>query len=143
MSQPLPHTLTDLPRDAMLRIADRQAHVIVVFEGQLWLTQDGDPRDVILEAGDSFSFDSHGVTLVQALRAARLLVSNPAALEPVRAVDAQVLQLRARALRDAAVAALIARGLAGAQALLSRAAQRLSASVSAARRPLRTSGAGA
>jgi len=76
MNQALPHPLTDLPRDRTLRIADGKAHVIDVFEGQVWLTQNGDLRDVFLEAGDSFSFDGRGLTLVQALRDARLLVSD-------------------------------------------------------------------
>jgi len=76
MNQALQHPLTDLARDQTLRIADGKAHVIDVFEGQVWLTQNGDLRDVFLEAGDSFSFDGRGLTLVQAMRDARLLVSD-------------------------------------------------------------------
>jgi len=142
MSQPLRHPLTDLPRDRTLRIADGRAHEIAVFEGQVWLTQDGDSRDVFLEAGDSFRFDRPGVTLVQAMRDARVLVSDPAALDRSRQFDAQALHRRARALRDAAVAALIARGMAGIASLLLRAGRRLRAFGSApAQRPLRASGA--
>ena len=81
MSQALPHLLTDLPSNQTLRIADGKAHVISVFEGQVWLTQDGDQRDVFLEAGDSFSFDDRGLTLVQALRDTRLVVSDRSALD--------------------------------------------------------------
>jgi hypothetical protein len=88
MSQAQRHPLTDLPRDGTLRIADGRAHVVAVFEGQVWLTQDGDARDVFLEAGESFNFESSGVTLVQAMRDARLLVSGPAALDgPRRRAD--------------------------------------------------------
>jgi hypothetical protein len=109
MSQSLRHPLTDLPRDRTLRIADGRAHVVAVFEGQVWLTHDGDSRDVFLEAGDSFTFDRPGVTLVQAMRDARLLVSDPASLERT-----------------------------GVESALLRAAQRVSTFVSAlAHRPLR------
>jgi hypothetical protein len=140
MSHTLRHPLIELPRNGTLRIADGRGHVIAVFEGQVWLTQDGDERDVFLEAGDSFSFDRPGVTLVQALRDARLLVSAPAALE--RRLDSQALHSRARAMRDAAVAAWIARGVAAVESLALRAAQRFAQRLSAgltawAHRPLR------
>jgi hypothetical protein len=142
MSQALRHPLTDLPRDYTLRIADGRAHVVAVFEGQVWLTQDGDLRDVFLEAGESFGFESSGVTLVQAMRDARLLVSEPAALEPPRRIDAQALHQRARELRDAAVVALIARGTAAVESVFVRAAQRVGAAMSALlHRSIRTSNA--
>jgi hypothetical protein len=131
MSQALPHPLTDLPRDGTLRIADGRAHVLAVFEGQVWLTHDGDLRDVFLEAGDSVSFESAGVTLVQAMRDARLLVSDPMALGPTHRIDALAMQQRARELRDAALAALIARGVAGIEAALLRAGRRVRAMASA------------
>jgi hypothetical protein len=138
MNPTLRHPLTDLPRNAMLHVADGQSHVIAVFEGQVWLTRDGDPRDVFLEAGDSFSFDGPGLTLVQAFRDARLLVSEPEALDPARRIDAITLHRRVRALRDAAVAALVARSLARAESALQRALQHAGAWLSSARRPLRT-----
>jgi hypothetical protein len=142
MSQALRHPLTDLPRDGTLRIADGRAHVVAVFEGQVWLTQDGDARDVFLEAGESFNFESSGVTLVQAMRDARLLVSDPAALEPRARVDVQALHQRARELRDAALAALIGRAAAAVESVFVRASRRVAAAVSALwQRPLRTSDA--
>jgi hypothetical protein len=114
----------------------KPVHVIAVFQGQVWLTQDGDLRDVFLGAGDSFSFHGAGVTLVQALRDARLLVSEPEALE--RRTDAQALHRQARALRDAAVAALVARGVAAAESVLRAAAQRAGALIAThVHRPLR------
>lgn len=136
MSHAVPHPLIDLPRDATLRIDDGRPHVVAVFQGQVWLTQAGDERDVFLEAGDSFSFDRAGVTLLQALRDARLLVSDPTALE--RTIDSQALHRQARALRDAAVAALIARGAAAVESVLRAAAQRAGAFFSTlVRRPAR------
>ena len=131
MSQALPHPLTDLPRNGTLRIADGRAHVVAVFEGQVWLTQDGDSRDVFLEAGESFNFEGSGVTLVQAMRDARLLVSDPAALDLAGRVDAQALHRRARELREIALASLMARGAAALESVFMRAAQRVGVAMSA------------
>jgi hypothetical protein len=116
MSHALPQPLTDLSRDATLRIADGRPHVVDVFEGQIWLTQDGDERDIFLEGGDSFSVSGAGLTLVQALRDTRLLVSERASFE--RTFDAQALHREARALRDAAVAALIVRAAVAVESVL-------------------------
>lgn len=133
MSPALRHPLIDLPRGATLRIDDGEAHVIDVFQGMVWITQDGDPRDVILQAGESFSFDSSGLTLVQAFQDARLLLTDAAV--PTRTMNALALHRRARAQRDAAVAALIRRGFAAAESAVLRLAQRLM------HRPLRPSNA--
>jgi hypothetical protein len=134
MSQVLRHPMIDLPRNGVLRIADGQPHMIDVFEGEVWVTQDGDPRDVILEAGESFRFDSDGLTLVQAFRPSRLLVSD---LADTPAMSATALHRLARAQRDATVAALVMRGFAAAESAVQRLVHRLSHRLSqrAAQRP--------
>ena len=38
-----------------------------VTQGTLWLTQEGDPNDIVLRAGDNFVVESAGVTVVEAL----------------------------------------------------------------------------
>ena len=45
-------------------------------EGAIWITCDGDPTDVILEAGASRRFP-HGGLVVQAMRPARIVVYAP------------------------------------------------------------------
>lgn len=59
--------LTRLARGEMLRIRDGQGRGIAVSRGQVWITQDGDRRDMILGTGESFAFDRPGLAIVQAL----------------------------------------------------------------------------
>ena len=42
--------------------------------GALWVTQDGDPRDIVLEPGESFAFDHRGDALISALSDSRFLL---------------------------------------------------------------------
>lgn len=64
---PQAHTLT-LP-------ASKGQHIDCV-QGCLWITQDGDPRDVVLEAGQRFAVDRGQRTLVHALEPARVRVAR-------------------------------------------------------------------
>ncbi|WP_186510786.1 DUF2917 domain-containing protein [Caenimonas sedimenti] len=70
----LPHDLR-LPARAIHRIADVAGLQLRCSEGTLWLTLDNDPRDVILEAGESFVGTEHRHAIVYALKDARLSVS--------------------------------------------------------------------
>lgn len=42
--------------------------------GTLWLTQDGDPRDIVLEAGDGATIEHDGLSIVSALSDAQFLL---------------------------------------------------------------------
>ncbi|WP_088278351.1 DUF2917 domain-containing protein [Ideonella sp. A 288] len=66
--------LTLLPKDAVRRLRGERGRGIAVFRGQVWLTQDGDLRDIVLDAGESFDFDRPGHVVVQALGDASLLL---------------------------------------------------------------------
>jgi hypothetical protein len=48
--------------------------VVKALAGSVWITQDGDIRDVVLRAGESFVLDRHGPALLSPLNAARISV---------------------------------------------------------------------
>jgi len=58
-----------------------------VRAGQVWITQDGDPRDVILGPNETFTLDRTGHALVSALEADASFVLRNAgdALQPAAA----------------------------------------------------------
>lgn len=49
------------------------------LEGTLWITQDGDIRDIVLPAGSAFVIDRDTRVLVSAIDAARFALRRPAA----------------------------------------------------------------
>jgi len=51
----------------LLRIDNGAGRRITVVEGHVWLTQAGDPRDIVLGAGDAFHFDRSAAALVSPL----------------------------------------------------------------------------
>ena len=114
MNHELRHPLTDLKAGSILRVCDGEGRAIVVFEGRVWITQSGDLRDTVLSAGESFSVDRPGLTLVQAFRDSKLiLVEAEARTSPLSVMTTSYeLHRRARLQRSAAVGDLLAKGFA-------------------------------
>ncbi len=58
---------------------------LVVFDGKVWITQEGDLGDYVLATGETFACDRSGRALVEALVPTRLavLADAPAALEAI------------------------------------------------------------
>lgn len=71
-----------LARHQTLEIEQPLGFRIVCRSGSVWITQDGDPRDIIVGSGDTFDFDRPGVAIVNAFRPATVSV------EPVPRVHA-------------------------------------------------------
>ncbi|HET6280842.1 MAG TPA: DUF2917 domain-containing protein [Polyangia bacterium] len=65
-----------LERERSLRVARGAEVQVTCASGVLWVTCEGDLRDVILTAGQSFTIKHRGVTLVTALKAATVWVRD-------------------------------------------------------------------
>jgi len=66
--------LRELQKNAIWALPQPQGVRIECLSGELWITQDRQRRDVILEAGQSFACDGPHRVLVQALQTARFQV---------------------------------------------------------------------
>jgi hypothetical protein len=55
-----------LERKKVMKVAGGIGHTVVCHSGIVWVTQDGDARDILLRAGETFTFDSEGPALLQA-----------------------------------------------------------------------------
>ncbi len=111
---------TGLKDGATLRLQSRIGAKLSVRRGQVWITQDEDARDLVLDAGDSFEIDRPGLAVVQAFgescvsigyaadndhaprRSAGIVVDRVAPARP----SAFGLELQARAARARSIADL-------------------------------------
>ncbi|MBG9386924.1 DUF2917 domain-containing protein [Caenimonas aquaedulcis] len=64
-------------RRGLLNIADAAGVQVRCEQGSVWLTLDNDPRDIVLEAGDAFHTDEHGLMLVYGLENSTVSVREP------------------------------------------------------------------
>jgi hypothetical protein len=68
----------DLVRGNMVRIEDGRGMTVRVVSGEVWITEEGDPRDRFVTAGRYVRIVSSGVTLVSALSRSSIAVSSRA-----------------------------------------------------------------
>jgi len=61
-----------LPLDGMIALRDAQGTRVACLSGALWITEDHELGDTILEAGQHFTLRRPGLTLVMALQPASL-----------------------------------------------------------------------
>ena len=74
MSETVRHALL-LEQGTVLRVHDGRGVSIRVYEGEAWITQEGDPQDVILLTGEAWRISRNGATLIQALCPVRLALA--------------------------------------------------------------------
>ena len=58
-----------------LRVSDAAGRPLVCREGTLWVTEENQPKDVVLEAGACVRLKRAGLTLIQALTPATLSIA--------------------------------------------------------------------
>lgn len=75
-----------LAHQAMFKVVDPAGLRIVCREGSLWITLDGDPRDIVLSAGDSFAATEHRRALIYALAPSTLSLAMMPCAAPARRV---------------------------------------------------------
>jgi hypothetical protein len=72
------HVLLDgveLARKDALTIRDARGAVLFVDRGEVWVTQEHDGRDIVLQTGKWFRLDRDGTAIVQARRAASVTLT--------------------------------------------------------------------
>jgi hypothetical protein len=69
-----------LAHHAIHSVPDAAGVQIGCVEGTVWLTLDGDERDIILEAGEAFTAPEHRRALIYAMRPSRISLISPTIL---------------------------------------------------------------
>ncbi len=65
-----------LPRDGLVAVRDAEGTRVTCISGALWITEDAREGDVILEAGEAFTIDRPGLTLIMGLLPATLRLAE-------------------------------------------------------------------
>jgi hypothetical protein len=75
-----------IPRGSMLRIDEGAGVLLYVWEGEVWLTQEGSCRDHVLQPGQWFRLDRGGAALAHAFQRSVVSLSASTPEAPARAV---------------------------------------------------------
>jgi hypothetical protein len=62
-----------------LNLSDARGTTLRVTRGTLWVTQEHDTRDVVLRAGDVWTVERQGLTIIEAQRASTVCLVGEAA----------------------------------------------------------------
>jgi hypothetical protein len=76
-----------LDRDNLLRIYDGEGLRLTPASGVLWITEEQSANDTVLLPGETHRLEKPGLAVVQAHRAARILMELPAGAAAPRRVD--------------------------------------------------------
>jgi hypothetical protein len=71
-----------LAKRSLHRIENGKGTEVFCLEGTVWITQEGDPRDIILGSAQAFALDRKGVAVVYALKDAAITVGAPGYVSP-------------------------------------------------------------
>jgi hypothetical protein len=73
-----------LVRQAVFVVSDAAGVQITCRKGSLWVTLDDDPRDIVLDAGDSFMTTEHRRALIYAMASSSLGLAMAPGVAPAR-----------------------------------------------------------
>lgn len=59
-------TIVELAARDIATLPDMRSATLRVTRGTLWITQEDDPQDVVLRAGDNWAVERNGLTVVEA-----------------------------------------------------------------------------
>lgn len=82
----VPRTV-ELRRGSLMRIAGAPGLTVHVWTGMLWITEEGDRADHLVQAGGAFRLTRPGVALVSALQTASLSLDAPRATPFAGAIE--------------------------------------------------------
>ena len=63
-----------LERGAQLKLRDAAGTAVSVLEGYVWITEENNPSDILLQPGQSFRLASTGLSMIEALSSASISV---------------------------------------------------------------------
>jgi len=89
MLYPTSQVEVSLLRRHILRFTDAAGLRLRVLAGTLWVTQEREPDDIVLEPGQSFVLTRQGQTVISALKNARVVIV-PAVTEDLAGVQARL-----------------------------------------------------
>lgn len=75
-------TRFDLAKSELITLSEIPDHVLNCKRGELWITVDGDRRDIILAPGESWRIESRETVVITALKASTLNVAHCQAYAP-------------------------------------------------------------
>jgi len=68
---------TVLPRGSLLLIEHGKGMQIELWDGELWITQEGDTRDYVIGPGSSFRLAREGIVLANVFKPGRVTITAP------------------------------------------------------------------
>jgi hypothetical protein len=86
----------ELQRGDILPLIDAQGARVACFEGSLWITQQNDQNDIVVQPGQSYDLVRNGRTVMQAMETSRIAVTAAAPSAGGASDRAQPLQMLLR-----------------------------------------------
>jgi hypothetical protein len=72
------HPVHELASGSTMVLCEPFGRRVECLDGCVWITLDGDPRDIVVEAGQTFTADRNQRALIHALEASLVRVNRPA-----------------------------------------------------------------